>query len=544
MRRVAVSIAAAAALTGAPAGCGDGGGDSGAGAPSPSAQPDRIVVATGSAPRTLDPAKATRRSETLIAAATQLPLLTFRHRVGDDAADLEPALARDLPRLSDDRREYRFRLRPGLVYSDGRLVKASDVERAIAHASRNATNPRIRAVLDGIAGAPSADGETLRGVRSDDINGTVVVSLRAPDGQLPQVLADPATAPIPELPADDPRVLPPATGPLRVARTAGASVELVANPLRAKIDTVPAARTSQVAVLGRPATEADIADGSVGVTFDLGPTRTGATQQTVSAASGAQWSLLVSSGGAFSTRADREALAEAVDRRLITQIGNAGRPSCGLYPSWIVGASTRDDCPPVPVQDGDQPLLGSTVRVGVPPGVTTPNRTDTGSLTDALPTTPPGATLSGPSAITRAGTTAEAVVLAALDELGATTATERTSSTDTAAGLADLTRALTAGEIDAALVRTTPELPHPAGYLAPVASVDVLIAQQIPSQTSKPLTGSGGAWSRLERRAIDRAIAIPISGETTTVAVSDRVDPRSVVLHPVLGLDLAALRLQ
>lgn len=544
MRAPAVALAASAVLSCAVAGCGDGNGDSGGGSPSPSAQPDRIVVATGSAPRTLDPAKATRRSETLIAAATQLPLLTFRHRASDDAADLEPALARDLPRLSDDRREYRFRLRPGLVYSDGRLVKASDVERAIAHASRNATNPRIRAVLSGIAGAPSTDGETLRGVRSDDVNGAVVVSLRAPDGQLPQVLADPATAPMPELPADDPRVLPPATGPLRVARTAGASVELVANPLRAKIDTVPAARTTQVSVLGRPATDADIADGSVGVAFDLGAGRTATKQQTVSAASGALWTLLVSSTGAFSSRTDREALRDAVDRRLVTQVGNAGRPSCGLLPSWIVGASTRDDCPPVPEQDGDRQLLGASVRLGVPPGVTTPDRTATSRPADLLPTTPAGATLFGASAIARAGTTAEAVVLNALDELGATASTQKTASTGTASGLADVARALTAGDLDAALVRTTPELPHPAGYLAPVASVDVLIAQQIPTQTAKPLTGSGSAWSALERRAIDRAVAIPISAEAATVAVSRRVDPRSVVLHPVLGLDLAALRLQ
>ena len=539
--RVAGLVAVTALLSVAAGGCGDGDDDGNASTPSPSAQPDRVVVATGSAPRSLDPARASRRSETLIANATQLPLLTFRHRTGDDAADLEPALARELPRLSDDRAEYRFALRPGLVYSDGRLVKASDVERAIAHASRNATSPRIRTVLAGIVGAPSTDGETLRGVRTDDRNGAVVIRLRDPDGQLPQVLADPATAPIPELPAEDPRVLPPATGPLRVARVAGTSVELVANPLRAKIDSVPAARPSQVAVLGRAATEAEIRNGTVGVAYTLGPPRTGARQQTVSAASGDLWTLLVSSTGAFASRADREALAEAIDRRLIAEVGDAGRASCGLYPSWIVGATTRDDCPPVPVKDGDTPLVGATVRLGVPPGVTTP---DGAGAADVPATTPRGATLSGPDAIARAGTTAEAVVLRALETIGANATAQTVASAGTPSGLRDVQRALTSGELDAALVRTTPGLPHPADYLAPVAGVDLLIAEQLPVQTSKPLTGSGGAWSDLERRAIDRAVAIPISGETTTVAVGGSVDPRSVSLHPVLGLDLAALRLQ
>lgn len=530
MRRAGL-IAAAALLCGGAASCGDGDGGEAA-PPQPSGQPNRIVVATGSAPRTLDPARATRRSETLIATATQIPLLTFRHRVGDDAAELEPALARDLPRLSDDRLEYRFALRPGLVYSDGRLVKASDVERAIAHASRTATDPRVRDVLEGIVGTPTADGETLRGVRTDDRNGAVVVRLRDPDGRLPQILADPATAPIPELPADDPRVLPPATGPLRVARVAGTSVELVANPLRAKIDTVPAARTAQVAVLGRAASERDISDGSIGVTFAFDDLRTGARQETVSSASGTLWTLLVAPTGPFADRADREALAEAIDRRLVSQVGNAGRPNCGLYPSWVVGATTRDDCPPVPVRDGDAPLLGAAVRLGVPTGVTTPGPTADAGVPG---TTPAGATLSGPDAIARSGAVAEAVALRALDAVGASVTTETVSSAEAA---------VARGDVDAALIRTDTPLPHPSEYLRPVGGVDALIARELPEQTSKPLTGSGGAWSDLERRAVSRAIAIPISGETTTVAVGRTVDPRSVVLHPVLGLDLAALRLQ
>lgn len=531
-------VAATALLIGALAGCGDGG-TTGGTEPQPSAQPDRIVVATGSPPRTLDPARATRRSETLIAAATQLPLLTYRHRTGDDAADLEPALARDLPRLSGDRLEYRFALRPGLVYSDGRLVKASDVERAIAHASRHAENPRIRAVLGGIVGAPSVDGETLRGVRSDDRNGAVVVRLRAPNGQLPQTLADPSTAPMPDLPSRDPRVLPPATGPLRVARVARTSVELVANPLRAKIDAVPAARTAQVSVLGRAARTAEITGGTIGVAYVVDRAGTAAGPQTVAATSGTQWTLLVASTGPFANRADREALAEAVDRRLVTDVGGAGRPSCGLFPSWVVGATTRDDCPPVPVNETDTPLLGATVRVGVPPSVT-----DRVTGTTPPATSPDASTLAGPDAVTRAGSAAQSVVLRALEEIGASASTQSIPSADTAAGLSDIHRELISGDLDAALVRTAPELPHPAEYLRPVAGVDLLVARELAEQTTQPLTGSGGAWSDLERRAIDRAVAIPISSETTTVGVGKPVDPRSVVLHPVLGLDLAALRLQ
>lgn len=532
--RVAGVVVTAGLAAGLLVGCGSDGGDDGDGnaSPRPTGQPNRIVVATGSPPRTLDAAQATRRSEQLIATATQLPLLTYRHRTGDDAADLEPALARDLPRLSDDRLEYRFTLRPGLVYSDGRLVKASDVERAIAHASRTAANPRLRTVLAGIVGAPSTDGETLRGVRTDDRNGAVVVRLRDPDGRVPQTLADPATAPIPELPADDPRVLPAATGPLRVARVAGTSVELVANPLRAKIDTVPAARTAQVSVLGRPARAGETAGGTVGVAFDVDGTSSSTRPATVTAASGTQWVLLVAASGPFAARADREALAEAIDRRLLADL-DAGRASCGLLPAWTVGATTRDDCPPVPVRSTGQPLLGETVRLGVPPGIPTPSSER--EAKDLPATTPDGATLSGPDAVSRTGAAAEAIVLRALDEVGAFATANTVASAESA---------LARGELDAALVRIQPRLPHPSDYLRPVGSVDLLVTRQLPEQTSKPLTGAGGAWSDLERRAIDRAVAIPISSESTTVAVGAPVDPSSVVLHPVLGLDLAALRLR
>lgn len=530
-RRVAHAVAVLAAAAFAVTGCGDGGSGDEESSPSPSARPDRIVVAAGSAPRTLDPALATRNAERLIASATQLPLLTYRHRTGDDAADLLPALARDLPRLSDDRREYRFALRPGLVYSDGRLVKASDVERAIAHASRSTKDPRVREILRGIVGTPSTDGETLRGVRTDDRNGAVVVRLREPDGRLPQILADPATAPLPELPSKDPRVLPPATGPLRVARVERGSVELVANPLRAQIDTVPAARTSQVAVVGRPARAAELTSGDVGVAFAVeaeAATAAGgraAPLASVEAASGALWSLLVPAVGSFAERDDREALAGAVDRRPLSEAPRAGRSSCGLLSPWIVGATTRDDCPPVPVRPTDAPLAGVTVRVGVPAGLVTAERADV----------PATRVLTGPDAVARTGAAAETIALRAVRALGATVTTQAVASADAA---------LARGEIDAALVRAAPTQPHPAEYLRPVAGVDALIARELPDQTAQPLTGSAGAWSDLERRAVDRAVAIPISAETTRVAVSRVVDGRSIVLHPVLGLDLAALRVQ
>ena len=522
--RRAAATALAAALLSALSACGDGADDGGT-QPAPTAQPDRIVVAAGSEPRTLDPAKASRRSERLVAAATQTPLLTYERRTGDDAAALRPALARELPKLSTDRLEYRFTLRPGLVYADGRLVKASDVERAIAHASRDSTDPITREVLAGITGAPSDDGQTLPGVRTDDRTGVVVIGLDAPDGRLPLVLASPATAPLPELPSDRPEVLPASTRPLRVARVADGAVELVLNPLRAKIGTVPAARTAQISVLGRPATAADLRDGAVGVGFlgadagDAGDAddrdaddRAG---EPVSATSRALWSLVLPASGAFARRGERDEVAEALDRRPLADASAPFRTSCGLLPSWVTGSVTRDDCPPVPVRDTGSALLGTTLRVAVPQA--------------SAGATPPTATA------TTEARTPESVAVRALQSLGATVELVPVEVPE---------GQVVTGRADAALVRTDPSLPHPAAYLAALAPFDELLAREIPANTERPLTGGGGRWSALERRAVARAVALPIAAELRTASVSRTVDPRSVVLHPVLGLDLAALRLR
>lgn len=514
------------------AGCGEGDADSErtGGSPEPSGQLERIVVAAGEAPRTLDAAKARLAAERIIASAIQTPLLTHPHRTGDDAAALVPALALDLPRLTDDRLEYRFTLRPGLVYADGRLVKASDVERAIAHASKVAADPELRDVLRSVVGAPSADGQTLRGVRTDDRNGAVVVRLREPDGRIPLALADPATAPLPELPSGQEGALPASTGPLRVARLTENSVELVANPLRARIDSVPAARTAQIAIVGN-GSSFDVSRGEVDVAVQGGATgglRDPSKATSVVAPAGTVWALLVPTTGAFSSRPVREALAKAVDRRPFREARSSYRAACSLLPSWIVGATPQDDCPPVPTASKSLPLLGERVRVSGPPhlilGTDLPSRT-------TPPTTP-----TGEPALATQPRSPLAAAARALESLGATVATRH-------GGLSPQEN-LAQGRADVALVRIRPSLPHPAEYLAPIEPLDTLVGRQTPLLTARPLTGASGKWSALERRALARAVAIPIAGEVDAATVGASVEPRSVVLHPVLGLDLAALRLR
>ncbi len=332
-------------------------------------------MAVEALPTTLDPALARTVAERAIAVATQTPLLTYRHTSGDEAASLQPALAGDLPSLSRDQRAYRFQLRSGLVYADGDLVKASDVERAIAHASVDAIDDDLRAALASIEGAPSEDGQTLSGVRSDDRTGVIEVRLRRPDGRVPLALADPpprrsgdrAGGPHPRLhrPAarrephrtlDPARRQPAAAHDLHRARCRLAQISLVPRPRSDGGVTARELRSGAVDLdLGTPGSE-ERGDRIAQVT---------GTSSSVVAA-------LIPQTGALTSRALRRTFASAVDTRDASE-GAGVAPICGLLPAFVVGAVEREPCPAAPVVPEGRPLAAPRSRsrpratTGLPP---------------------------------------------------------------------------------------------------------------------------------------------------------------------------------
>ncbi|MEH3053088.1 MAG: ABC transporter substrate-binding protein [Patulibacter minatonensis] len=471
----------------------------------PSAGPRGATVAVSRLPTELDPALATTPAQRAIAVATQTPLLTYRRTVADDAAELQPALAGDLPELSEDDTEYRFQLRRGLVYADGRLLKASDVERGIAHASVAAADPELRAVLRLITGTPSRDGESLSGVRSDDRTGVIVVQLRRPDGRLPYALADPATAPMPELPRRG--QAPASTGPLRIASRSARSIELAANPLRPTISTVPSAKLAQVSIVRRPSgADAQLASGAIDL--DLTTPVAGAPVKGVTRVTGPTTLVVaayVSPTGALASRSARAALADAIDTREIARRSPPFTATCGILPPYAVGATDREPCPAAPADDPAGQLTGRTVRIdGGEQGLGT--------------------------------TFADTVVAPAVAALGGTPQVG-------AGGDERALRRLADGDLDVAVVAERPTLPHPALWLAGAESVDALVAREVPKLLRGPLTGTGGRWAELERRIVDRGVAIPLATYSRTVSVGPQVDRRTIVIHPILGLDLGALDL-
>jgi peptide/nickel transport system substrate-binding protein len=149
-----------------------------------------------------------------------LPLIGYKHRSDERGATLVPYLATALPRISSDGRVYSLRLRPGLRYSNGEPVHASDFKRTI---ERDIVLDSVGAPLfDNIVGATrfaKAQKRGISGIRVNDKKGTIEIHLVAPEADFANVLASEFAAPVPSnAPSSDTTLHPlPSTGPYQIA---------------------------------------------------------------------------------------------------------------------------------------------------------------------------------------------------------------------------------------------------------------------------------------------------------------------------------------
>jgi peptide/nickel transport system substrate-binding protein len=149
------------------------------------------------------------------------PLLTYARAEGRAGTTLIPGLAEALPAISDGGRTYRFTLRPGLRYSDGREVRASDFEHSIKRVLHLKSGGS--AFFEGIAGARryialgSAGGD-VSGIKTNDDSREIMIRLDRPDGSFSHVLAMTFAGVVPgDTPfRDTTRRPPPGVGPYRI----------------------------------------------------------------------------------------------------------------------------------------------------------------------------------------------------------------------------------------------------------------------------------------------------------------------------------------
>jgi peptide/nickel transport system substrate-binding protein len=182
----------------------------------------------------LDPGLAYTVQGWSIMLPVHLGLLTYKLENGPAGATLIPALAQDMPEISDDGLNYKFTLREGLKYSDGKAVKASDFKATIKRLYL-VDSPGV-GFFTGIQGAEKF-AETkkgdISGIVTNDSARTIDIKLTKPQGDFVYVLATMFASVVPAgTPNKDQSTVGiPSTGPYMIQNyTPNRSVTVVRNP--------------------------------------------------------------------------------------------------------------------------------------------------------------------------------------------------------------------------------------------------------------------------------------------------------------------------
>ena len=215
------------------AGCGGGGASS-------ASEGGTLTGTYNAFPESLDPGLTFTLEGATALQNVYVPLLTYAHASGAAGTKLIPGLARSLPKIDEGGKRYTLYLRPGLKYSDGTPVKASDFRYAVERLFRlnSPGSPFYTGILGAEAFAKTKKGG-IPGIEADDASGKIVIHLREPSGSFKYLLGLIYVAPVPAgTPGTDQTAQPPpATGPYEIADVRpGRSWEYDRNPYWAKAD--------------------------------------------------------------------------------------------------------------------------------------------------------------------------------------------------------------------------------------------------------------------------------------------------------------------
>jgi len=167
-----------------------------------------------------------------------IPLLTYKHAEGAEGSEVVPGLAKEMPKITNGGKTYTLFLRPGLKYSNGKPVKASDFTYAVERAFK--VNSGGSVFYTGIAGAEKfAETKSggIPGIKTNDKTGEVKIELTKPRGTFTNELALMFVAPVPQgTPNEDLSANPPpGTGPYMIKNVhPGNGWEYERNPYWAK----------------------------------------------------------------------------------------------------------------------------------------------------------------------------------------------------------------------------------------------------------------------------------------------------------------------
>jgi peptide/nickel transport system substrate-binding protein len=170
-----------------------------------------------------------------------IPLLTYKHGEGTEGAEVVPGLAKELPKISNGGKTYTLFLRPGLKYSNGKPVKASDFPYAVERMFKvnSGGSPFYTSIVGAEKFAETKQGG-IPGIKTNDKTGEIQIELEKPRGTFENELGLMFVAPVPQgTPNEDLSASPPpGTGPYMITNSQpGRGWEVERNPYWAKANS-------------------------------------------------------------------------------------------------------------------------------------------------------------------------------------------------------------------------------------------------------------------------------------------------------------------
>ena len=537
-RAGAVALVAVVALVLIGAGCGGSGDKS-------STSSSTLDATYATFPDYLDPSLSYTLEGWTSMWETYVPLLTYVHAEGAAGTKVIPGLARALPTITDGGHTYTLFLRPGLRYSDGTPVRASDfgatIERMLA------MNSPATSFYTDIVGAEQFSKTKvggIAGIESDDKTGRIVIHLVQPRSTFSNELAMLFAAPLPadtkhEDLSEHP---PPGTGPYEiVASKPGRSWEYRRNPEWAKtngrrLPQIPDGHfdTIDVTVNKNPETAVnEVQRGQKDWMEEQPPSdrfaellsRYKGTQLLITPQIDLYYFWMNVNKPPFDDLRVRRAINYAIDPEALQRIyGGQLRPIQQVLPVAMPGHRPYKPYP-YNLQKAKELIAEADPKVR-----------DINVWTYNL----------DPNK--QAAEYYEGV----LRELGF----QPTLKTVAAANYTTVIGNESTPGLDTGIANWYLDYPHPNDYFAPQlsgASItptassnyarfdDPLINRQIAMLDRKPLTSATeAAYARLDREVMRQAPWAPFGSLALTTFVSDQIDLKKVVVSPVFGQDLAS----
>lgn len=298
-------------------------------------------------------------------------LVALRRIGGVGGLQLVPDLAVAPPAISGDGRTYTFRLRRGIHYSNGDLVKPSDFLFAMTREFEHQDvtyGPVFFANIVGASRCGGTPGECAaalaKGIQPNDKAGTLTIHLVNPDsGFLYELATTFGSLLPPDSPAIDSGKPVPATGPYIVTQTGGRSITLERNPrfLQWSADAQPGGFAETIRFTFAPDRTAltEVEHGEADVLLNQPPSDRLAELRTRYAVLAHPYVELATHYLGFNVRAPpfsslaaRQAVNFGVDRNQPTRLAlsSVQSPTCQVLPPTMFGYSpycpyTRDPNP-------------------------------------------------------------------------------------------------------------------------------------------------------------------------------------------------------